>query len=597
MSSADTRLVRRLVEHSGDAFAFFGPDGTLLELHDPTGRRWPEHPPRPPCSWTDLAEPELIPAYRELWQRALEDGGSEWVTGAGGQVWRDALVPIRRDDQTLEGILFVARNDSARHEIEAALRESERRFRVLAEQADFGIGLFDDRGLVYANRTLQSLFSVDPENVAAGSKELLGHVNSDDAGKLERLWKPSSDKPVRPERMTVRVHAPDGSERWVDVAVRSIVLSDNRFVLTSCSDITGREQLLQAVSRKEREASLIAIAGGLAHDFNNILVSILSATSMLQDELPADRNLQDLCAMISGGAERIASLTGKLLTYSRGGVFRPERLDLNDVVRDAIEMTRSSLEHVQVNQDLRATHAIRGDRSLLQQVLVSLLVNAGEATAGREGRVHVRTADEDRPAPEPSTVRLEVEDDGAGMDAQTQQRMFEPYFSTKFQGRGLGLAAAVGAIRTHGGRVDVESAPGQGTQVVIHLPLEATEAFSKVLVVDPDPMVRKVVERLLRRRGIHATPAEDAATALERLDQPDAGIRCVMTDATLPDLRAPEFLRALRNLAPSLPILVCSGHPKDVALDGIDEGVLFGFLMKPFKSEELLRLVRKALAE
>lgn len=575
-------MVRHLVDQTRDVFALFDPSGRLVEVHDPEHRRWND--PRSLTCWTDLAEPELEDAYRELWEQTRAGASTEWTTGSPDRVWRDALLPLRSRTGELEAVLFLARDETARHRAELAQRESEQRFQVLAEQVDFGIGLFGSFGLQFHNAALRQLFAVsDSETV--GPDALLSRVHPGDRELLQRMWTLGGEE----GRRTIRVHPRQGATRLVDVSVRSVELLDERFVLTSCSDVTDRERMLQSLFQKEKEESLLAIASGLAHDFNNILVSILSAASMLQDELPPDRDLQDLCAMITGGAERIASLSGKLLAYSRGGVFEPVPIDFNQVVRDSLELTRSSLEHVRLKSELPGSQEMVGDRAQLQQLVVSLLVNAGEATLDQGGTVEVRTERMNQ------VVRLQVSDDGSGMKPETQQRMFEPFFSTKFQGRGLGLAAAGGIIRNHHADVQVDSQPGAGTRICIDFPVQLDPRPPQVLIMDGDPMVVKVVTRLLAREGIGSVPAASLAEGLECLDRAEHRIKAVLTDASLIDAGGPEVIRSLRHRQPELPLVICSGHTKEWALSGVDEGVLFGFLRKPFKSEELVGLMHQAL--
>lgn len=557
-----------MLDVTGDAYALFDPEGRCIEHNEAMSQRCPV---AVGASWTSLATPELEGAYTEIWQEALHRGQSEWSGSAGGRVWRDRLVRVGND--TLQAMLYVASDDSPRHRTEEALRESERRFRSLAEQADFGIALFDDRGLTFTNPALCRMFGWTGPVETASMRDLLAHVHPDDRARIQAEWTPGG---ASSERMTVRVITPE-SERVLDLSSRALHLSGQAFVLCSCSDVTGREHLLRAMSQREREQSLVTIAAGLAHDFNNILVSILSATSMLQDELPPDQSLHDLCNMITGGAERIANLTGKLLSYSRGGVLRRERLDLNDAVRDALEMTRSSLEHVNLEVSLEATRTLWADRAQLQQVLVGMLVNAGEATAHHGGHVQVHTEDLDG-----GSVRLTVSDDGIGMDEATKARMFEPFFSTKFQGRGLSMAAAGGVVRSHGGRIEVQSSPGAGTRITVDLPPhQAQPDGGTVLVVDEDAMVRKVVQRLLGRRGYTVLDAADAREAEEKLAANPA-VGCILREAHV-DVAQPR-----------IPTIVCSAHPRDRVLAGMEREP-FGFLPKPFKTEDLVRMVRRAM--
>ncbi|NJK89799.1 MAG: hypothetical protein HC923_10655 [Myxococcales bacterium] len=286
-------------------------------------------------------------------------------------------------------------------------------------------------------------------------------------------------------------------------------------MLTGATDVTERTEIQRRLLREEKEASLIAVAGGLAHDFNSILVGILSSVSMLQDEVGNSRNALELLDIIASASRRMADMTGKLLMYSRGAPFRPSEIELNHVVRDAVSMVRSSIPEkaaLQLMLDER-TILVRGDRAMLQQLVLSLLINAMEAVESKGSLISVETrASSDG-------VDLWVRDDGVGMTSDVCARIFEPFYSTKFQGRGLGLAAAAGIIETHGGDIRVETTPGVGTSFCVSLPGRVLEERPKqlVLLYDPDPFIRRLVQRLLKRTHLEVHDFEDdglAKTAL-----------------------------------------------------------------------------------
>jgi CheY-like chemotaxis protein len=262
--------------------------------------------------------------------------------------------------------------------------------------------------------------------------------------------------------------------------------------------------------------------------------------------------------------------------------------------------------------------SVDGDPARLGQVVRNLVANAAEASP-EGGGVVVRTGavELDRAAlsrcflgqalPEGTYVRLEVEDAGAGMDAETRARLFDPFFSTKFTGRGLGLAAVLGIVRGHRGAIEVESAAGRGTRIAVLLPsparaerplrgeAEPGEVGAKVLVVEDDAAVRAVAGETLRRAGFVPVCVSEGADALVWLREEAAGIRAVVLDWTLPGTSGGEVLRALRDARPDLPVVLVSGHPPEVAAHALGARGADAFLQKPFLPSELVLRLREAL--
>jgi CheY-like chemotaxis protein len=262
--------------------------------------------------------------------------------------------------------------------------------------------------------------------------------------------------------------------------------------------------------------------------------------------------------------------------------------------------------------------SVDGDPARLGQVVRNLVANAAEASP-EGGAVIVRTgaAELDRAAlsrcflgqalPEGTYVRLEVEDGGAGMDAETRARLFDPFFSTKFTGRGLGLAAVLGIVRGHGGAIEVESAAGRGTRVAVLLPARAgagraargeagpAASGARVLVVEDDAAVRAVAGETLRRAGFVPVCVAEGADALAWLREEAAGIRAVVLDWTLPGTSGGEVLDALREARPDVPVVLVSGHPPEVAARALGARGADAFLQKPFLPAELVLRLREAL--
>jgi CheY-like chemotaxis protein len=359
------------------------------------------------------------------------------------------------------------------------------------------------------------------------------------------------------------------------------------------------------------------LAGGVAHDFNNLLTAIGGYTRLLLDALDPDDPRHDDALQIEAAADRAASLTQQLLAFSRGGMLKPTRLDLNTVITELVSLLGRLLgEAIDLRLDLRATTAwVRADRSQVEQVLVNLAVNARDAMPDG-GTFRIETEDLD-----PGTawrqgltaggyVALSVGDTGVGIAEELRDQVFEPFFTTKSQGEGtgLGLATVYAVVRQAGGRIRLLSEPGRGTTFRILLPVvseaegdpatteSATERplgrSGRILVVEDETAVRELVGRVLGGAGHQVSSARDAAEALSLTRRQDPAFDLVLTDVVMPGMNGLQLARELRADRPDLPIILMSGYTAE-PLEASDAG--FVLLPKPFTADDLLRHVGAAL--
>ncbi|MGF1511696.1 MAG: response regulator [Myxococcota bacterium] len=596
-------LLERVLESAGDAFAVMDASGIIVRINESMARRSSSQA----CEllgrhFLDVAPVELRSAYQSIWSDVTRTGQSvTWSSEFAGQVWEDSLRPVKSDHQASPWFLIYGRNITQQHETEVALRESELHVRTLAEVTDFGMAIVNDGHIAFLNPAMHQLLGT--EESASTPDALVTHVNPQDRTTFLKMWRTDSEQT---DRQTIRVRVESlGQERLIAMSARRMN-SGQRSVVVWATDFSAQEQTNRQVMQAEKEESLVALAGGLAHDFNNILVSVLSGASLLQDELPPDPRMHELCAMITDGARRIADLTGKLLTYSRGAIFKPRPTDLNDVVRGAIQLTESSIgSHARVHAELDPNIIpVRGDASQLQQMVVTLLVNGAEAVQSEGGNIWVRTRLEASENGDRATVVLDIADDGEGMSPETQRRLFEPFYTTKFQGRGMGLAAAAGIIKAHGATVLVNSCQHQGSKFSVQFPVDlglncgcaqerdVASRPKRVLVVDDDDMVRRVVDRILRRAGYEVKLAGSGRDGVEAARDGNLGV--MMVDIFMPGMNGDLVIEEVRRLNPHLPIVVCSGYGREQALAQIGEAAIQEFLMKPFVSDDLVATVERA---
>jgi len=493
-----------------------------------------------------------------------------------------------------------------------ALRSEVAHFRAIFDRAPIGIAVVRmDARLIRSNRALQAFLGYSEAELAELTFPALTHP--DDVETDLELFASLLAGDRDSYELEKRYLRKDGTIVWGNLRVSLVDLGgDTRNVMGMVEDITARKaaeaqraQLEAQLRQAQKMEAVGRLAGGVAHDFNNILTIIAFNCELLlfgDAESPTDAVIE-----IRQAAERATLLTRQLLAFSRKTVLRPVVIDLDKLVAGMESMLRRLIgEDVTLVTRLAGADAhVRADAGQLEQVLMNLAVNARDAMPrGGTLTLEVRTADI-------GFVELAVSDTGVGMDPETQARIFEPFFTTKEEdrGTGLGLSVVFGIVEQSGGRIEVASEPGHGATFRIRLP-RATEAVlaptsapittpsigtETILVVEDDESLRKLVRVMLQSQGYQVLEARDGAEALARaLDHPGS-IQLLVTDVVLPGQPGREIAEQLRVRRPELEVLFISGYNDDALVrNGVLHGDI-GFLQKPFSPSALGRKVREIL--
>ena len=370
--------------------------------------------------------------------------------------------------------------------------------------------------------------------------------------------------------------------------------------------------------------SLGVLAGGVAHDFNNLLMGMLGNAEIALQELPPESPARGELKNINTAALRAAELTKQMLAYSGKGKFVVQALNLSKLVEEMAHLLQVSISKNVVLKYNFADNlpAIEADAAQVRQVVMNLILNASEAVGEKRGIVAVSTsvieADRsylsktylDENLPEGCYVSLEVTDTGCGMDGQTQQKIFDPFFSTKFTGRGLGLAAVLGIVRGHGGALKIDSQPQRGSTFQVLFPASQQPAeetvgtsameqkwrgSSVILVVDDEETVRIATKRILETRGFTVLTAEDGRAALQVFRSHVDEIAAVLLDLTMPHLDGEETFRELRGIRPDVRVILSSGYSEqEITKRFVGKG-LDGFIQKPYGIRPLVEKIRQVL--
>jgi PAS domain S-box-containing protein len=402
----------------------------------------------------------------------------------------------------------------------------------------------------------------------------------------------------------------------------SVVWKDGRPVAIHAilRDVTERRRLEEQLRQAQKMEAVGHLAGGVAHDFNNLLTIIMGNALMLQRSLRrADQVEAEELEAVVKACETAADLTRQLLSYSGKGQVLVEPIDLSECIGGLGTLLRAAVsKNVEMVLDLAPDlPAVEADRGQIKQIATNLTLNAAEAIGNETpGVVRLTTRLRKFTGPGPrdivtgeslpagAYVALEVSDTGCGMDAETASQVFDPFFTTKVAGRGLGLPAVAGAVKAHGGGLELETAPGAGTRFCILLPAsarpatpstaapEAGSGSGAILVVDDSPPIRHLALKALSKSGYQVFVAKDGREAIRIFEAHPDGISAVLLDMSMPVLGGKQTLAELRAHRPELPVVLMSGYSEEEVLGDFAYGPRLAFLRKPFTIAGLLQALR-----
>ena len=574
--------------------------------------------------------------------KVLQDSGLDasfiLVSGAVGEETAAAMMKAGAHDFILKDRMMSRLVPAVQRELrdaqerrqragaEAALRDSEERFRLLAEHVQdivFRYRFSPEPGFEYVSPTAAGLTGHQPEDLYAHPELAFEAMDPEDRRTVEASWR--SPAPVPP--LVVRWRAPDGGTIWTELRAVCVRGKNGRMAAVEgiLRDITSQvladqehERLDRELRQADRLDSLGRLSGGIAHDFNNLLAVIMAYASDVTSYLAADHPCRPDLERISRAAEQAAALTRQLLIFSRLEPSQLETLDLNSIVTDIKHLLSRTIgediEFLTLTQD--DLYPVTMDRAKIEQVIMNLVMNS-RAAMPDGGRVSIETANLSRDELPPGSppghrmISLTVTDTGSGMTPEVSQRAFEPFFTTKGpgEGTGLGLATVYGVVKDAGGEIRLTSEPGMGTSLTVLLPAAAAGVARPettrdappggsgltILVVEDDDAVRAVVTRMLTRGEYQVTAAATAKDALEIITNPAVHIDILLTDVVMPDIAGVQLAERARAARPELPVLLMSGYTAG-SLPGatIATGEL-PLLRKPFDAATLLQRLHEVL--
>lgn len=555
--------------------------------------------------------------------RALRRNGQEFPAEISVGAWNTSGGEFRS---------VILRDITDRRSNETALRASETKYRIISEHtADWELWTAPNGRLLYTSPSCEQItgrpaqaFLDDPDLVrrivhADDLALLTGHCGHDSAA-------------GRSGEIEFRILHRDGDVRWIVHTCLRVYDDAGTYlgIRTSNRDVTARRHAEEEQARLEQQVrtaqkleSLGVLAGGIAHDFNNLLVGVIGNAEMALDaDLPAA--VRESIEGIRSSGSRAADLVRQMLAYSGRAPATLRPVDVDAVLRESMPLLRAAISHrIEIGLDSApGTPPVKADPAQIQQAALNLIVNAAESFGERTGAVRVRIRSvhtgpgffegailHDR-LHEGVYVAIEVEDDGCGIGGAELPRIFDPFFSTKFTGRGLGLPVVLGIVRAHHGNIRVRTAPELGTCVTVYLPAVGVDrpavptrdipaapswkGSGLILVIDDEDLVRDVARRMIERMGFHVITARDGIEGIRLFRERTGEIRAIVLDLTMPRMDGEAALREIRAIRKDVPVILASGFTEwdvSAALRN-DPAVLF--LQKPFRQPLFADRLRRA---
>jgi PAS domain S-box-containing protein len=568
------------------------------------------------CQYTD----ELA------WQKGGLSRSEEVIPQPGGtrKVLDVIKVPIFEPDGRRKGLVVLGRDITARKRAEEALRESERKYRILVEQNQDGVFLIQDGRMQFVNSAFAEMvgYTVD-EVVGMDFRDLVAPEDLEMV--VDRYRRRQAGEDVSDNYEFRMLHKDGRSRVHINMSVGLVTYHGRVASLGTVKDITERRQMEEQLRKQEQLAAVGQLAAGVAHDFRNLLTSIILYAQMGERRESVSSELQQDLRIIIEASHKATELVQQLLDFSSHAMLERKSLELGAFVEDVLKIFRPAVpENIDVVYERGSDdYVVEVDPRRIQQALINLALNARDALLAQEGGElrfalkHLQIKPGESPPvadmPAGTWVRLEISDTGTGMTDEVLEHLFEPFFTTKAvgEGTGLGLAQVYGIVRQHEGYIDVETAVGVGTTFYIYLPTSTSETQPTVppdvsmpsgegetiLLVEDEPELREASRNVLESLGYRVLIARNGQVVVDTwLSEPAfEDVALVITDLVMPEMGGRELLRVLHEEKPSLKVLAVTGYAVGEVMEDLRRLGFWEVLRKPFEMSSLAQVVRQAL--
>ena len=557
----------------------------------------------------------------------FKDADPQFATNKGHRLLSVTFFPVKNESGEVIHLVVLNEDITDRKATERAIRLTEEKYRTLVEQLPVIIYTFEfgakKNRITYISPQIEALLGYTPEEWLSKPDLWINRIHPDDREDVLAAVRQSEEE-HKSINLEYRILARDGRILWFKNQTAAFGENGSlRYLHGVLLDITKQKQLEEQLIHAQRLEAVGQMAGGISHNFNNVLTALIGHTELAMDALPDDHPVQVDLEGIQKGAKRAADLTQQLLAFTRHQDIRPQLLNLNTIITDQKNMLQQLLTpsiqlSIQLSPDLRP---VKIDSGQMKQVLINLVVNATDAMPNG-GKLTLQTtnvtfdethADISSQLPAGDYVVLNIIDTGTGIPADVQPHIFEPFFTTKDvgQGTGLGLSTCFGIIKQNRGHIVFETREKQGTTFKIYLP-RSQETLAQTIPVQPgkgiprgsetlllvedNTIVRTMSARALNQQGYVVLEAKNGPDALQIIkDQPDTPLQLLITDIMMPEMSGDILANKMETLYPGLKVLLISGHTdRTLSKSGLIEKN-YAVLSKPFTPDKLAQKVRRVL--
>ncbi|UCF83595.1 MAG: PAS domain S-box protein [Desulfobacteraceae bacterium] len=558
---------------------------------------------------------------KEFMQARLLEAEERKVKAANRELER------RVDERTVQ---LVDANKELKQEVaerkraEEDARESEQRFRYLSENSpEIIYTLGYDGAFTYVNPAWEKVLGHKVANVIG--KYFIDFATEEDAKKYVRLFKRIRDKKETLTDVTGTLIHKDGSARLFNLSGGTNLDSEGKVtgMVGLLKDITEQQRLQMQLQQAQKMEAIGTLAGGVAHDFNNILSAIIGYSELAGLEVAEGTKVKQNLMEVLRASQRAKDLVQQILSFSRQSKEELKPVEIRVIIKEALKLLRASLPAtIEIRQHIDSnTGIIEADPTQVHQLLMNLCTNSAAAMGGESGLLEISLKKVDIKDTtttmyldiDPGAyLKLSVRDTGHGMKTEVLERVFDPYFTTKEKGKGTGLGLSVvhGIVQRHRGGITVETAPGKGTAFHIYFPrieqeIEAAEAEGNqslpkghecILLVDDEEDLVEIGAQILSHLGYEVATISDSVEALEAFRAQPERFDLVITDMTMPNLTGDKLAKELMKIRPDIPIILCTGFSESITEEKAKEIGITEFSMKPFVMRELAETTRRALS-
>ena len=614
---------RALIEHSHDAITLLAADGTVL-YDSPSIQRVLGYSPteRIGRSVFEFVHPEdrrnMTRGFANFVQQpgAVDPSEVRFLHKDGTLRQIEGVRTNLLHESAVQAVVVNYRDITERKRAEEALKISEEKYRLVVENANDAILVLQDGMIKFPNHQATALSGYSEEEITG--VPFASFIHADDKDMAMEMHRKRLQGDKIPLTYSFRFINKSGEAVWVQVTGVFITWEGRPAALVFLKDITIQKKLEEQLLQSQKMEAIGTLAGGVAHDFNNLLMGILGYTSLMLMKTGKTHLFYEKLKTIERLVESGAELTRQLLGFARGGKYQVKPVNVNEMIIKTSDIFGRTKREITIHRKLpEDVHTIEADTGQMEQVLFNLYVNAWQAMPSG-GRLYLETQnvilDEQQfrtyKADPGSYVKITVTDTGIGMDSETQKRIFEPFFSTKGigKGMGLGMASAYGIIKNHGGIINVYSEKGHGATFTLLLPASEAKPLEPrplegslltghetILIVDDEQEVLSAVKELLEELGYRTLTAKSGRKAIELYKKHSKDIKLVILDMIMPEMNGKETLIKLMEIDKNVCVLLSSGYNIDGEAAHILEMGCKGFIQKPFRAEELSLKIRDVL--